>query len=399
MRAPARRNITLLTWFNFADDFRIYNAVAVVYFARVTHSYALAGMIFALAKLSSAAFEIPTGMLSDLVQRKFTLLCGQVASVLAVLCYALGGSFAMLAAGAAFEGLAFALFSGNNDALLFDTLKAEGEELQFATFQGRLSSMYQFALAASALVAAVALNWVSFSALFWLSLIPKIAGLACGAFLIEPRRSNTIDSNLYGHLRESMAVFARDAKLRKVTIAAVLSSGIGESKFMLLPGFFALFWPAWALGVARLIGHLLAGIGFRVAGRVIRRWGEYRVPLFAMPFSMAMGISAIATANVASPALYSLSSLPFGPAVVSQASLMQKAFTDRQRATLASLGAFAGHLFFAVAIVVLGALADRVGVRYALLAAEILSIPAVIIYWRLFGGQRAERARLENQAS
>ena len=170
MRATPRRNIALLTWFNFADDFRIYNAVAVVYFAQVSHSYVLAGTIFAIAKISSAVFEIPTGMLSDLVQRKLTLMFGQAASLLAVLLYALGGSFAVLALGAGFEGLAFALFSGNNDALLFDTLKAEGEELQFASFQGRLSSMYQFALAASALVAAIALNWVAFAALFWFSL-------------------------------------------------------------------------------------------------------------------------------------------------------------------------------------------------------------------------------------
>src|SRR5205823_2791395 len=139
MHARSRRNIRLLTWFNFCDDFRIYNAVAVVYFAQITHSYALAGLVFSIAKVSSAVFEIPTGILSDLVQRKFTLICGQVASTLAVLCYALGGSFSVLAVGATFEGLAFALFSGNNDALLYDTLKQEGAELQFATFQGRLS--------------------------------------------------------------------------------------------------------------------------------------------------------------------------------------------------------------------------------------------------------------------
>ena len=44
MRDHARRNIRLLTWFNFCDDFRVYNAVAIVYFAAVTHSYALAAL-------------------------------------------------------------------------------------------------------------------------------------------------------------------------------------------------------------------------------------------------------------------------------------------------------------------------------------------------------------------
>jgi MFS family permease len=384
MRVQAQRNIRLLTWFNFCDDFRVYNAIAIVYFADVTHSYALAGVIFAIAKVSAALFEIPTGILSDLVQRKFTLICGQVSSTLAVLCYALGGSLWLLAAGAAFEGLAFALFSGNNDALLYDTLKQEGEELRFALFQGRLSSMFQFSLAASALVATMMLKFLPFAALFWISLFPKLIGLALGAFLVEPARTRSIDTNIYGHLSESIRGFARDARLRQVTLAAVISWGLGESKFLLLPGFFALYWPAWALGIARFVAHLLAGTGFRLAGRVIHRVGEYAVFIAAMPFSMAMGLAAIATSNVASPALYSLSSLPFGPANVAQSSIMQKSFTDQQRATMASLAAFAGNLFFAVAIVGFGALADRVGLRYTLLAAELLSIPAVVIYWRLF---------------
>jgi len=178
MHARSRRNIRLLTWFNFCDDFRVYNAVAVIYFAHVTHSYALAGLVFSLAKISSAVFEIPTGILSDLVQRKLTLLAGAVASALSVLCYALGGSFLMLGAGAVLEGLAFSFFSGNNDALLYDTLKQEGLELQFPLFQGRLSSMFQFSLAASALLAAVVLlvfKWLPFVWLFWISLVPKVA--------------------------------------------------------------------------------------------------------------------------------------------------------------------------------------------------------------------------------
>ena len=396
MQTRAHRNIKLLTWFNFCDDFRVYNAVAVIYFAQISHSYALAGLVFSLAKVSAAVFEVPTGILSDLVQRRFTLVCGQVASTLAVLCYAVAGSFDLLACGAAFEGLAFALFSGNNDALLYDTLREEGEQLQFAVYQGRLGSMFQFALALSALVATAALGWLPYVSLFWISLAPKFLGLGLALGLREPARSSLIDGNIYRHLRGAVAGFARDAKLRTLTLASVIVSGLGESKFMLLPGFFALFWPPWALGLARLIGHLLAGTGFRLAGAVIGRFRESRVLLAAMPFSTLMGVSAIVASNVASPALYSVSSLPYGPASVAQASLLQKMFSERQRATMASIGSLAGSLFFAVAIFALGALADRAGLPFALLTAEILSIPTFVLYWRVFG---KERQSVESEAS
>src|SRR5512143_694664 len=153
--SAALRNIRLLAWFNFCNDFRIYGPVMVVYFAHVTGSYADAVLILAIAKISSSLFELPTGVFSDKVGRRVTMLSGQVANIACIAAYAAGGSFTVLAIGAVIEGLSFSLFSGNQDAFLYDTLKDEGSQTQFPEHQGRLSSMYQFALATSALAAAV----------------------------------------------------------------------------------------------------------------------------------------------------------------------------------------------------------------------------------------------------
>ena len=98
----------------------------------------------------------------------------------------------------------------------------------------------------------------------------------------------------------------------------------------------------------------------------------------------------------------SLASLPFGPSVVAQGSLMQKAFSDTQRATMGSLIALGGNLLFALAVYAIGALADRIGPRYALLTAEILSISVTLLYWRLYHsveGTRAVSGTHEDQTS
>ena len=101
MRPQARRNIRLLSAFNFCNDFRVYAPVMVIFFQQVTGSYALAVLLFSIAKISSSLCEVPTGALSDLVSRKFALLLGQVASVVSIAFYALGRDFTLLAAGAA----------------------------------------------------------------------------------------------------------------------------------------------------------------------------------------------------------------------------------------------------------------------------------------------------------
>ncbi|MDQ3098236.1 MAG: hypothetical protein M3Q44_00625 [bacterium] len=52
------RNIRLLTWFNFFTDFRPYAPVAIIYFAAITDSYALALAVFSIEMLSTSIFEL-----------------------------------------------------------------------------------------------------------------------------------------------------------------------------------------------------------------------------------------------------------------------------------------------------------------------------------------------------
>jgi hypothetical protein len=200
-------------------------------------------------------------------------------------------------------------------------------------------------------------------------------------------------------MRDAIGAFRGDARLRLMSLASIIGFGLGEAKFLTLPAFTALFWPAWALGLGRLLSHVLAGLGFRFAGRIVERWGAPTVLIAGTPVASALGISAVLAANGLSPALYSSASLLFGPASVAQASLLQASFTDRQRATMASLVSFVGALLMALVVFLLGVLADKVGVRYALLTGEILSISVPYLYWRLFGSRRAERIGIEDQAS
>ncbi len=384
--SATRRNVRLLGWFNFCNDFRIYGPVLVVYFAQVTGSYADAVLILAIAKIGSSLFELPTGVFSDYVGRRKTLLSGQVANILCIAAYGASSSFTLLAIGALLEGLSFALFSGNQDAFLYDTLKDEESQQEFAEYQGRLSAMFQAALAVSALVSAIVLLWLPLRSLFWLSLVPQTVGLFVGFFTTEPsRHGRVVETNLLAHLRDALAPFRRDAKLRDVSIAAMLGFALGEAKHMFFPAYFATLWSSSGLGIASMLTHAFAMLGFRESGRVIRRFRELPVLLWTSISSILLGVGATATATVASPAISSLASFAYGPGMVARDTLMQRSFTDRQRATMASLISLGGNLLYAVVVFALGWFADRIGPQYALLSAELMTISVVLLYWRLFG--------------
>lgn len=70
--------------------------------------------------------------------------------------------------------------------------------------------------------------------------------------------------------------------------------------------------------------------------------------------------------------------------VAKQIALMQKEFTNEQRATMGSLNSFAGSILFGILAFLLGFLADKVSPARALLILQICQIGNLWIYWKLF---------------
>src|SRR5688572_6830492 len=134
---PVARNIRLLAWFHFWGDFRPYAPIAILYFAQISGSYALGMSIFAATRLAQSMLEVPTGIYSDKIGRKKTLVLGAVTGVFSLIFYAIGGTYLALLTGAIFEGLARAFYSGNNEALLHDTLAEMGQRERYAEYLGK----------------------------------------------------------------------------------------------------------------------------------------------------------------------------------------------------------------------------------------------------------------------
>jgi MFS family permease len=383
---PIPRNVRLLAWFNFFTDFRPYAPIAILYFAQVSGSYALGMSVYSAIMLSQSLFEVPTGVFSDLIGRKRTVVCGALAGVLSLTCYAVGGTYQALLAGGVFEGLARAFYSGNNDALLRDTLAEIGREDTFQEYLGKTSSMYQLALAVSALVGSL-IAAISFQLVMWASVIPMVLALLVSLWFVEPRAFTRISANVYAHLAAAFRNFVHNPKLREISVATILDYSLGEARWYFRSAFVATLWPVWALGIAQLLANVTAAISFYFAGRIIRRFGELRLLIGGIVFSESLSLFALLVPSVLSPALMGVNSLLFGVNTVAISGLLQREFTDEQRATMGSLTGFGGSIALAVFSFLLGALADRIGVVPALVAATAPVIAPLWLYLRALRGE------------
>jgi len=387
------RNLRLLMWFNFWGDFRPYGPIAILYFAQISGSFALGMSIFAVTQLTQALLEVPTGIFSDKIGRKKTVVYGAVARVFALTFYAIGGTYLALFVGAVFEGLGRAFYSGNNDALLHDTLAEMGQRERFAEFLGKTSSMYQTALAISALIGGL-IAAISFQLVLWLSVIPMVLTLVVSLMLVEPQAFTRQSSNVYAHLVTAFRHFVHNPRLRTLSLASITSTAISESTWLFRSAFIEKLWPVWALGIAQLIANAGAAISSYFAGPLIRRFGEFRLVVGGRVASEAINLFALLIPTVLSPALMALNSVFFAVKMVATNNLLQQEFTNEQRATMGSLNSFAGGIMMAGYSFLLGAMADRIGVIPALVLSAFLSFVPTTLYWKVLGRRAIARSKV-----
>ncbi len=378
------RNIKILTWQGWLIGLNFAAPVIVIFFSKITGSYALGLSIFSIAMVCSAIFEVPTGIFSDLIGRKYTTMLGGLAYSLAYLAYMLGSSYWMLVVGAILHGLARSLYSGNNDALLYDSLNKMGRKAELSKYMGFIGSAEQWALGVSAVIGGMVVARYSYYLAMWISIIPLILCFVTSFWLVEVKNEVVGEGNIYAHLKEAWRNFVENRKLRLLSLSSIIGFGIGEAGFQFTTVFIAGLWPMWAIGIARMLSNIGAAIGFGWSGKIMKKFAPEKVLMFEQLSSKILSVTAYIFPTTVSPLLLSITSIMYGPSSVAESSIFQREFSDKQRATMGSLNSLGRSIFFAICAVSLGKIADITSPRIALIAGQVLGLISVYLTWKLF---------------
>ena len=377
-----KRNIQLLYFINFLSCFRFYTPVLVIYFAQITGSYTLAMTIVGMDSLFKAILEVPTGIYSDLIGRKKTLILALATSILTVVCWGIGGNFWILLLGTFFGGLSGALASGNNDALLYDSLKEINQEDRYHHSYARSSSFGLAGFGISALIGGF-IATISFSLLFWISAVFFSVSLILAFWVHQPPSAKKVVTP-FAHLKDAIHLFIHNPRLRLLSLSGAYSSAITETTYQFSPVFINTLWPIWAVGIMKSGTNFLNSFGRLLSGQLIEKFGALKNLAGSFIISRIVLIISYAFPTVLSPVIIAFASVPFGVQSVAQQSLLQKEFSDHQRATMASLDSLLGALLFTIASFLVGFVADLAGPRNLMLTGEIFLLPVLFLYWRLF---------------
>lgn len=374
------RNIRLLKIHKFLIGLIFWGPIGILYFQKVSGSFTLGMSIFSISVISTAIFEVPTGVLSDRVGRKRTLILGSFCFVLAYLFYAIGTSYLVLVIGSICTGIGRAFYSGNNKALLYDTLKEGGREDQYDHYIGRTNSGMHLALGASAIIGSFVASY-SFKAVMWLSLIPRVINLVTAFFFLEPSIVTTkIEINTFGHIKESFRHFRRNKRLRVLTIASAIKKGLGESSFQFRGAFIEQLWPIWAIGFPNVLSSFFASVSLFYSGSIIKKFGDKLVLIGGGLYSVIVNFIAYAFPSVISPALITTTSFSFGAGISARSKLFQREFTDEQRATMDSMKSLLSYLLIGLVSMLIGFVADLIGPSKTLILANVMTLIPLYMY-------------------
>jgi MFS family permease len=381
-----KKNIRILTWLNFFSEFKLYAPVAIIYFVSVSQSMTLGMSIFSLAMISSSLFELPTGIVSDMIGRKKTIIFGTYCALNCVVFYAIGQFYFFLERGAIFEGLSRAFFSGNNDAFLYDNVLDKSDSSSFQEYLGKIRSYLYFPLSFAGIIGSVLAD-ISFSWLMWLSVLPMLICFVISFLLVETRKNEKTEDYII-HIKESFKMFFVNKRLRDLTLINTINYSLSESAFQFRNIFINQLWPLWSIGFISMLSNFGASIGFWFSGKILKKIAPLKTMFICGLYSRIANIFALLLQNVFSPFFMVTTSFFYGPSQVAMDSLLQNQYSNKHRATMGSITSLFGSILFSIISIGVGSIGDYWGSTNALLFLQLALIPIVLLNWMLFVNNR-----------
>jgi len=307
--------------------------------------------------IASLLFEIPSGVISDVFGRKYSLVCsrlmGMISSLLMVVSKGLPGVCLALV----FAAFSYNFESGAREALAYDSLKAHGKEAEYLRYSAADMAIYRVGGASASLLAGLSLllgyktaNLVDAA----LDFICLLIALQLREVRIEPvLREESAARRILSCVRESVGFLLAQAQARRIMLANAFAGAIS----ILLAFFLQAKLPqagleAAYLGPALFIMGLGGAVGTRFALRAakLRYRRLYALCLSGVLLGLLMGVSRMPLVMV----LGGFMAAAMDDLLqVRTDSLLNDRFPSSQRATLVSVSS----LCFSLVMIVMSPLA------------------------------------------
>lgn len=350
----------------------------------------------AFFSLSIALFEFPSGYIADRLGHRRALVLASGAIVVGWALYALARGLGSVLAAELVLGVGFSLVSGADAALLYDSLREQGKEHEFARWYGRMRSAAQISSGAAALVAGfLYARWSRLP--FVLELACWVVALGIALRLGETRRAPARVDDHLGRMR----AIVRDALLRRADLRAVMLLGVVFALAAYLPTWLMALYATEAGADVAWIGPMWAVASFTTAlGAMVsegagRRLGMTGTLLVCLALVAAGYLGLALSHHALGFAFYFLLTFVRGLHMPLLHHEEQRLAPDDDRASCVSLRSFLFRAAFVLLGPIVGMGVDRHGHRPVLWVAGALMVALALASIGLFRAAARSSAQVD----
>jgi MFS family permease len=342
-------------------------------------------------------FEVPTGVVADMLGRRTSYLLGTatlfVSTLLYLLLWRVHGPFWAWALVSILLGLGFTFFSGATEAWLVDGLKSTNYRgtLEAAFARGQIATgvaMLTGTLAGGVVAQATNLGVPYLLRSVMLGLTFAVALFSMRDVGFTPKKSASIAKEIRRILRSSLQHGFRNAPVRWLMLAAPFSAGVGIYAFYAMqPYLLELYGRSGSYAVAGLAAAIVAGaqiVGGALvphAGRVFRRRTTLLLAGSAAS-AAALALIGLAPNFAAALALMGLWALVFAATMPVRQAFINGLIPSEERATVLSSYNLVGSSGGVIVQPALGRAADAWGYATSYMVGagvELLGLPFILL--------------------
>lgn len=328
--------------------------------------------------------EIPTGYFADMAGRRTSILAGSVLGFGGYLIYSFSSGFWEFVLAETILGCGMSLVSGADSAMLYDSLMSAGKKDKYTRFEGRITSIGNFAEATAGIIGGL-LAVYSLRTPYYFQAGVSFIAIPAALMLREPP--------VHGHIRKPgfrdvykiiIKVLHGDRRLTWNTLfSAVTGASTLTMAWFAQPYFSKAGLPVSLFGISWAILNLSVGITAINAWRIEKSLGP---PRTVMLFTILLSLSYIVlsfTGSLAGLAVILVFYLARGLATVTLRNYINVITTSDIRATVLSVRNFIIRLIFVLTGPLFGWVTDHYGLSSALLVAGVVfgSLGAITMFY------------------
>ncbi len=344
------------------------------------------GIIDAVFWLANALGEVPTGAIADRYGRKTSMLLGTAIYTVSIGLVAVAESFPFVLLAYLGWGIALTMTSGADEALLYESLQAEGRGKDYTRVNARVMMIETSARSVGSVVGAL-LAGIALALPFTMSAVLGVATFAVLLTLKEPQAASDMPRASYNTIMRDALRLVRTRPLMRWALFYLAIVPLGPFIILFVyiqPYALEVGFSVQALGLLVMVMNLVTIAGAGIAPRLSQRYGEVSV-LLAVPPLLLMGLVALAM-GVNMLGLVVIGAVALVQAVIRPIvmTIVHREVSDSARATVVSLGSLAFTLLLALFSPIYGWLADTVGLNavFAVMALTLGGTMLAVLFMR-----------------